>query len=99
MIAPGSLPRDDNRDAPARGQVVLIERFWLDYQRRCGVKVKGFSATALGHTRTLADTLAELVRSGIKRAHASLRRDFEGALEPLPQKGENLVVLDGDGRP
>ena len=87
------------RDAPAPGQVPLIERFWLDYQRECSVQVEGFSAATLGHTRALADTLADLVRSGIKRAHATLRRDFEQELEPLPQNGEHLVVLDGDGRP
>lgn len=87
------------RSSPAPGRVALIEAFWLDYQRERGVKVEGFSASALGHTRALADTLAELVASGIKRAHASLRRDFQQSLEPLPQPGEHLVVLDGDGRP
>lgn len=86
-------------DAPAPGQATLIERFWLDYQRTCGVQVAGFSATALGCTRALADTLAELVRAGAKRAHATLRRDFDADGEALPAKGEHLVVLDGDGCP
>ena len=54
---------------------------------------------ALGHTRHLADALAELVAAGVKRAHATLLRDFEKDLEPLPQPGEHLVVLDGDGMP
>jgi uncharacterized protein YhfF len=84
-------------DTPAPGQVDLIERFWLDYQRERAVQVEGFSAAAFGHTRLLADTLAELVRHGAKRPHASLRRDFDG--EALPQLGEHVVVLDGDGRP
>lgn len=91
-----SDPRHD-ADAPALGQVPLIERFWLDYQRERDIKVEGFSATAFGHTRRLADMLAELVRHGAKRAYASLRRDFDG--EALPQVGEHVVVLDGDGRP
>src|SRR5207237_3940256 len=55
--------------------------------------------TALGHTQQLADTLAELVRSGAKRAHATLLRDFEKDLEPLPQPGDHLVVLDASGEP
>ena len=85
--------------APLPGRSAEIEAFWLAYQRERGVKVEGFAATALGHTRALADTLAELVAGGVKRAHASLLRDFEKDLEPLPQPGEHVVVLDGDGLP
>ena len=85
--------------APLPGRSAEIEAFWLAYQRECHVEVEGFAATALGHTRLLADTLAELVASGVKRAHASLLRDFEKALEPLPQPGEHVVVLDGEGMP
>ena len=84
---------------PARGDVAAIEAFWLAYQRACAVKVEGFSASALGHTAALADELASLVRGRIKRAHASLLRDFQQSLEPLPQPGEHLVVLDGRGQP
>jgi uncharacterized protein YhfF len=86
-------------DAPESGQAADVEPFWLAYQRACGVEVAGFSAAPLGHTRRLADTLAELVVGRIKRAHATLLRDFEKDLEPLPQPGEHLVVLDGAGMP
>jgi uncharacterized protein YhfF len=82
---------------PLPGRAPDIEALWLAYQRACGVKVEGFSASALGHRRELADTLAELIVSGVKRAHATLLRDFEKDLEPLPQPGDHLVVLDGDG--
>ncbi len=85
--------------APLPGRVEDIEPFWLAFQRECKVSVEGFSASALGHDRGLADQLAELVASGIKRAHATLRRDFQKDLEPLPQPGDHLVVLDGSGRP
>lgn len=94
-------------DAPLPGRTTDIEPFWLAYQRACGVKVPGFSASALGHTRALADTLAELVLSGVKRAQATLLRDFEaeeaagegeGADTSLPQPGDHLVVLDGEGQ-
>lgn len=84
--------------APLPGDAADIERLWLAYQRERGVEVEGFSASALGHDRVLADALAELVCAGIKRAHATLRRDFQKDLEPLPQPGEHLVVLDGNGR-
>ena len=86
-------------DAPRPGRRETIEPFWLEYQRTCHVKVEGFSAAALGHTRLLADELAELVVSGVKRAHATPLQVFEKEMEPLPQPGEHLVVLDGDGEP
>ena len=85
--------------APKPGQKAAIEAFWLEYQRECKVNVPGFAASAFGHTRVLADGLAELVRSGIKRAHASLERDFQGEGETLPRPADHLVVLDGQGRP
>ena len=47
----------------------------------------------------MADELAALVLSGVKRAHATLHRDFQKDLEPLPQPGDHLVLLDGDGQP
>ena len=86
-------------DAPDPGRAEAIERFWLAYQRACEIKVEGFSASAFGHTRTLADDLAALVVAGVKRAHATPLRDFQKDLEPLPQPGEHLVVLDGAGEP
>ena len=84
---------------PIPGRAEEIEPFWLAYQRACAVKVEGFSATAFGHTRALADELAARVEAGGKRAHATLLRDFQKDLEPLPQPGDHVVVLDGDGTP
>ena len=84
---------------PVPGRTEEIEPFWLAYQRACAVKVEGFSATAFGHTRALADELAALVEAGGKRAHATLLRDFQKDLEPLPQPGDHVVVLDGAGTP
>ena len=85
--------------APEPGHTAAIEQFWLAYQRACNVKVEGFSASALGHRRLLADELAALVATGVKRAHATPLRDFQKDLEPLPQPGDHLVVLDGAGEP
>jgi uncharacterized protein YhfF len=86
-------------DRPAAGSAALIEAFWLAYQRAGDVRVEGFAATPLGHTRRLADERAELVVRGVKRAHATLLSDFERDGDALPQIGDHLVVLDGDGRP
>jgi uncharacterized protein YhfF len=85
--------------APQEGKRDEIERFWLDYQRGCSVQVEGFSATAFGPTRTVADELAVLIRQGDKRAHATLERDFETEGDALPRAGEHIVVLDGRGTP
>ena len=93
--------------APAPGRAADIEPFWLAYQRACQVKVPGFSASAFGHTRALADTLAALVVAGVKRAQATPLRDFAAEVAApdaeqsadLPQPGDHLVVLDGSGVP
>jgi uncharacterized protein YhfF len=85
--------------APALGQKDSIQAFWLDYQRACKVQVPGFAAAVLGHRRALADELAELIVAGIKRAHATLERDFTAGNDALPQPGDHLVVLDGRGGP
>jgi uncharacterized protein YhfF len=98
VTADGSPRRQ--ADPPLDGRVAEIEAFWLDYQRACKVAVPGFGASALGHTRVLADTLAGLVVGGVKRAQATPLRDFEGeGADALPQPGDHLVVLDGNGTP
>jgi uncharacterized protein YhfF len=84
---------------PLSGRRDQIEAFWLDYQRAGSVQVEGFSATAFGHSRAVADELAALIASGDKRAHATLERDFEAEGDELPRPGEHIVVLDGRGAP
>ena len=84
---------------PAPGQKDLIQAFWLDYQRHCNINVAGFAATTLGHSRAVADQLAELIVAGVKRAQATLEHDFTADNDALPQPGDHLVVLDGRGRP
>ncbi len=100
-FAPHCAPWADTAvsSPPAPGRAAEIEPFWLEYQRACKVKVPGFAAAALGETRSVADEHADLVVRGIKRAHATLKRDFEKELDPLPQIGDHLVVLDGAGTP
>lgn len=84
---------------PLPGRRDQIQAFWLDYQKACQVQVEGFSATAFGHTRAVADELAALVAEGHKRAHATLERDFETDGDELPRPGEHVVILDGRGSP
>ena len=84
---------------PLPGRRDEIERFWVEFQRAREPQVAGFSATAFGHSRALADELAGLIRAGDKRAHATLERDFEAEGDELPRPGEHIVVLDGRGTP
>jgi uncharacterized protein YhfF len=84
---------------PLPGKRDAIQHFWLDYQKACQPQVEGFSATAFGHSRAVADELAALIASGSKRAHASLEHDFEAEGDALPRPGEHIVVLDGRGTP
>jgi len=84
---------------PLPGKRDAIQRFWLDYQKACSPQVEGFTATAFGHTRAVADELASLIAEGHKRAHATLERDFEAEGDDLPRPGDHVVVLDGSGTP
>ena len=82
-------------DSPLPGRRADIEPFWVAYQRACKVSVPGFSASALGHTRAMADALAELVVTGVKRAQATPLRDF--AVEPTEAGGvSDAVGADAD---
>jgi uncharacterized protein YhfF len=47
----------------------------------------------------MADDLLELVLLGIKRATASLARDYGEGREPMPKIGDHVVVVDGRSRP
>ena len=64
---------------PLPGRAEEIEPFWLAYQRACAVQVEGFSATAFGHSRALADELAAAVNQACwqpeRQAYADLWLD------------------------
>jgi uncharacterized protein YhfF len=47
----------------------------------------------------MATELADLVVAGIKRATASLARDYGDRREPIPKPGDFVIMLDGEGRP
>ncbi len=47
----------------------------------------------------MATELADLVIAGIKRATASLARDYGEGSEPTPRRGDFVIMLDGGSRP
>lgn len=54
---------------------------------------------AFGDNPEMADELAELVVRGEKTATAGALADYEAADEPVPQRGDLYIVLDGSGEP
>ena len=74
------------------------EAFWQAYARRSGVTAD-YQVVAFGDGAAMATELAELVVSGIKRATASLARDYADGVSPLPAVGDLVVVVDGAGAP
>ncbi|HYP45367.1 MAG TPA: ASCH domain-containing protein [Propionibacteriaceae bacterium] len=57
------------------------------------------NVSAFGDSVELADELIGLVVRGVKRATASLVRDYPAEQEPLPRIGGHWVACDGSGTP
>jgi uncharacterized protein YhfF len=79
--------------------VDAVAAMWAAYRTATGTDAELLGSFAFGDSGALADELAELVRTGPKRATATLLADFERDGEALPREGEHWVVLDGTGRP
>ena len=73
--------------------------FWTEFVTAIGTAAADYTVVAFGDTAAMADELVALVISGRKRATASLLRDYAAGVEPLPQVGDFVVVVDGGGRP
>ncbi|WP_193310416.1 ASCH domain-containing protein [Halorubrum halophilum] len=56
-------------------------------------------AFSFGDSRTLADTLVDLVYMGEKTATAPAKWTLEANDESIPEPGDHWVVLDGKGEP
>lgn len=88
-----------------------IGQFWEDartaaklnpLQEYFGPSVAGSvppESFSFGDSPAMADDLARLVVEGRKTATASALADYEAAGEPLPQRGDLFIVLDGAGSP
>lgn len=75
-----------------------VEAFW----RQHGPSLGGGDPPVqswFGDSPAMADDLADLVRTGTKRATASLVRDYVAEREPIPEPGQRTIVVDGAGKP
>jgi uncharacterized protein YhfF len=52
---------------------------------------------SFGDNAEMATELAELVIAGVKRATASLARDYGDGREPTPKPSDFVMMLDGAG--
>jgi len=89
---------------PARGRVSIVsasmadetvDAFWQRFVAATGLD-GAYTAWSFGDSPEMATELAQLVKSGPKRATAGLLPD---ASEEMPQPGDLSVILDGDDRP
>jgi uncharacterized protein YhfF len=82
------LPRNPDTDA-----------FWQAFRRHAGLDHDNHVVGSFGDSPEMATELADLVIAGIKRATASLARDYGEGREPIPRPGDFVLMLDGEGRP
>ena len=72
---------------------------WREFITAVGNVGADYTVVAFGDTAAMADQHVALVISGKKRATASLLRDYSAGVEAVPQAGDFVVVVDGEGRP
>jgi uncharacterized protein YhfF len=75
------------------------DAFWQAFRRHAGLDHDNYVVTSFGDSPQMASELADLVMAGIKRATASLVRDYGDAREPMPKPDDFVMMLDGEGRP
>ena len=75
------------------------DSFFRAFKADAGVDADDYAVCAFGDSAAMADELLELVLVGIKRATASLARDYGEGREPLPAVGDHVVVVDGRNKP
>src|SRR5712671_2328325 len=73
--------------------------FWQAFRRYAGLAHNNYVVGSFGDTPEMATELADLVIAGIKRATASLARDYSEGREPMPRPGDFVMMLDAAGHP
>src|SRR5438045_379599 len=71
------------------------DAFWQAFRRYTGLDHENYVVGSFGDSPEMATELAGLAIAGIKRATASLARDYGEGREPMPKPGD-LVACSGD---
>lgn len=74
------------------------DSFFQAFLADAKVDADGYAVAAFGDSVAMADELLALVLASVKRATASLARDY-GEHEPLPKVGDFVVLVDGRNKP
>jgi uncharacterized protein YhfF len=75
------------------------DALWQAFRRYAGLDHDNYFVGSFGDSPEMATKLADLVIAGIKRATASLARDYGEGGEPTPRPGDFVIMLDGEGCP
>jgi uncharacterized protein YhfF len=75
------------------------DAFWQAFRLYARLDHDNYVVGSFGDSPEMATELADLVIAGIKRATASLARDYGDGREPTPRPGDFVIMLDGKGRP
>lgn len=75
------------------------DSFFRAFKADAKVDTEHYDVVAFGDSEKMADDLLELVLIGIKRATASLARDYGEGRDPLPKVSDHVVVVDGRNKP
>ena len=65
-----------------------IDAYWQSFRSYAGLDHDHYSVGSFGDSTEMAPELADLVIAGIKRATASLARDYAEGREPIPKAGD-----------
>lgn len=75
------------------------DAFFRAFKADAKADAERYDVVAFGDSAAMADELLALVLAGIKRATASLARDYGEGRDPLPKVGDIVVVVDGRNKP
>ena len=76
-----------------------VDAFWQAFRRHAGLDHDNYAVASFGDSPQMATELVDLVMAGIKRATASLARDYGEGREPMSNPGDFVLMLDGEGFP
>src|SRR5215831_13666700 len=75
-----------------------LDAFWQAFRQYAGLDHDHYVAGSFGDSPKMATELADLVVAGIKRATASLARDYGEGRESIPRPGDFVMMLDAEGQ-
>jgi len=76
-----------------------MDAFWQAFRRHARLDHDNYVVDRLATARGWRPSWAIWQSQGLKRATASLARDYGGGREPMPTLVDFVMILDGEGHP